>query len=542
MSSRKHAVESGVYRVRIVLFFVFYLALARTVQLSAGALTAGFGSFPDESAHYMGGLMIHDYLADAFGSNPIAYAREFYARLPILGIGVWGPLYYAIEAVWIALVGAGRSQVLWLNTLFGAFFGLGVYLAVRRRGEWLAAACGMLVLLVPCVQRVDCAVMMDMAISALAIFAVLAFARYLTEPALKWSIAFGLLSACAILMKNSSIYLAFLPPLAILFSGRWRIVSQPSFWAAPLVVAALCLPWLYISWPVMLLGLASAPAPSIFQYTLEYLTTCANQMGFLIFPTIGGVVLTLVMRGRAHALSLCSVAILVATWAGVILGRVPLQARYLILTYAVCLVLSADCVSWLLDKIPVTSAARRWILIPILILLGVAYGVPHWMRFEHPPEDLMLSWITVVQSRCGSGPCTVLVPTAAEGPSIAEFAQTQPDRRKLTLLRPTKVLSREDWNGGSYQLKVKNKDQMNAFFNRVPVRFVVLQGQRQRRPHDILLADYLRSLPQQWQLRYSSGSGPNTYTVYENVKRPPDADHLVRQAMLRQLSSLYTLN
>jgi hypothetical protein len=83
---------------RMLIAFVVFLALARLVQYKAGAEGAAFGQFPDEPAHFVGGVMVRDYLVTALGQNPVGFARDYYLRLPYFALGVWPPFFYGLEA------------------------------------------------------------------------------------------------------------------------------------------------------------------------------------------------------------------------------------------------------------------------------------------------------------------------------------------------------------------------------------------------------------------------------------------------------------
>src|ERR1019366_1156413 len=65
---------------------ILLLALVIVLQIRSNAYVAEFGI--DEAAHYVSGLMVHDYLRDGMGS-PVAFLRNFHSHYPLVGIGHW---------------------------------------------------------------------------------------------------------------------------------------------------------------------------------------------------------------------------------------------------------------------------------------------------------------------------------------------------------------------------------------------------------------------------------------------------------------------
>src|ERR1035437_11160668 len=77
-------ISAETYKTRalrwVVSAFVFavFLLLVCMVQRRAGAQVAAFGGFPDECAHYIGGLAMHDYVSKPLGQDPISFVRGYH--------------------------------------------------------------------------------------------------------------------------------------------------------------------------------------------------------------------------------------------------------------------------------------------------------------------------------------------------------------------------------------------------------------------------------------------------------------------------------
>ena len=84
------------------------------LQWSAGAYRSEFGAHPDESAHYVTGLMVRQYVAGRAPQPPFAFARAYYEHYPKVAIGHWPPAFYLLQTGWTLLFSASRISVLLL--------------------------------------------------------------------------------------------------------------------------------------------------------------------------------------------------------------------------------------------------------------------------------------------------------------------------------------------------------------------------------------------------------------------------------------------
>jgi hypothetical protein len=78
---------------RLFASMAFYLVFALFVQWHAHAPSAGFGTFPDEPSHYVGGLLIRDYAVSGLPQTPLAFAENYRQNLPYFAIGHGPPLF-----------------------------------------------------------------------------------------------------------------------------------------------------------------------------------------------------------------------------------------------------------------------------------------------------------------------------------------------------------------------------------------------------------------------------------------------------------------
>jgi len=82
-------------RARAVLWLALLVAAAIAVQVFAGAYRAETGNYSDESAHFMNALLLRDYVTQAFGHRPFAFAEQYYLSYPKIAPLMWPPFFHS---------------------------------------------------------------------------------------------------------------------------------------------------------------------------------------------------------------------------------------------------------------------------------------------------------------------------------------------------------------------------------------------------------------------------------------------------------------
>ena len=67
---------------KIVAKGLFLFLVTVGLQWFASAYSSEFGSDPDESSHYVTGLLVRDYIAQGFPSSPLRFAEDYYLHYP----------------------------------------------------------------------------------------------------------------------------------------------------------------------------------------------------------------------------------------------------------------------------------------------------------------------------------------------------------------------------------------------------------------------------------------------------------------------------
>ena len=530
MTESRPLISTGRAWVSVLVVFLALLALVLVVQRTAGAPAAAFGAFPDEPAHFVGGILFHDFLKSSSWMHPIGFVSDYHLHLPYFALGVWPPFFYVIEGAWMEVFGDRRGSILWLVAIIAAALAAMLYRILEKQfGAGTAVAGGVMFLLVPIVQWSECVVMADLICSLFAMAAIVCFARFMDSKRWLDSALFGVFAGLALLTKNSTYFLALIPVFVILAARRWDLLRVPALYLAPVAVTALYLPWLVISRPFILLGIHGLELPGFWGTQRDYFVTLWEETSFLLLLAVGGAIFLIFSKLPMRPIAMCMLAVIPAISVGILVARVPVQDRLLIVSYAAVIFLACEFVARILES---------WKRVAAVMACLVVFAALNWGKFSRPPVNHIHSAVAFIQARDGDVPGAVLAPSNGEGPWIAEFAQTETRRPLRIILRPTKLLGEEDWNGTNWHPYYTSASEIEAFLARVPVKYCILAPSEtdvRHYPHDPLIKSIMDSHPQDWHPIFKGEDGSQ---VYENTHWKPDSESAVLKEM-RNLSPSY---
>lgn len=244
MYSRRSEPKSWVRAFVAASFLVVIILL----QLWSGTYRSEFAGYPDEGAHYITGLMVHDYIVGGRLASIEKFATNYYLHYPKVAIGHWPPFFYLVQAAWTLIFPSSRASLLLLMACITGVVAFVLYRAVASEmGEITGIVAGLFFISLPVTQESSGMVMADALVAMLAVLAVLRFARFMDEGRARDAVWFGLLSAMTILTKGTGIALAGVPLIAIALTNRWKLLLRPAFWLPVAVVVPLCAPWYWIT-------------------------------------------------------------------------------------------------------------------------------------------------------------------------------------------------------------------------------------------------------------------------------------------------------
>ena len=495
---------------------VAMLAVALAVQWRAGAYGAEFGY--DESAHYVSGLAVHDYLRAFRVESPVAFIARYHSAYPLIGIGHWGPFYYGVEALWMMIFGWSRFSVLLLTAVVTAATGALVYRAsIQIAGSRvLAAMASFAFLLSPLARSATAAVLLDMPITLLCLLSMLVYARYLETDRGRYAMWFGVFATAGLLVKGNAGCLALMPPLAVALTGRWALLRRASFWLPAFGVVVVVGPWYYMTYGLIAPGFR-------YHFGLDYTATAipANAeilaMAFgplLLLAALGGIGRMLAERGRVGKQPLCACAVALF---GAVIGFqaiVPtaIQDRYLLPALPPMALLAVHGIAWLRDRLN-----KNWIVPACAVAIFAAampwsLGLPAKMRF-HVIDVAAVVWA----NRLLDNPSVLIVMDGeAEGAAIAELAMRDPARPSLFAIRGSRLLAGGGYNSEEIVPKFSTEAEVMAAIDAYAIPFVLIRYEaigNQWAIVDLVKRTQLAQ-PERWSRVYSYSDGKATVALY----------------------------
>ena len=491
-------------RYQAVVCFLFCFLLMLGLQQRSGAVQAAFDGYPDEASHYLSGLMVHDYLVTGFPMNPHRYAINYYLHIPFFAVGYWPPLFYIVEGLWMTVVGYSRFDVLLFMALIAALICATVFIAARPAiGMVGAFCCAVLFLLLPDVLFNSSMVMTDTAVTLLSLWSLLVLARYFENGRWRDAVLFAFLASCTIMTKYSGLYLALVPPLALLAGKRWDLLRRASFWMQPVLVLAFCAPWVLYTHQYSTTGFATFVKPSFANSLLLNVRILAIALGpWVSLLLFGAWMYQAFFLPQANALRrilwVQPVALIVFQAA----APVCCEPRWLISALPPMIILLA----FALARLP------KWYGPGLLAATVVLTGVFSIASFRRSPDTVKPVVEAIVQKYDKVGQSVVYVPSDEEGLMIAEFAMLDTRRPERILARPNKLLASMDWLSNNYKSDYKQPSDIEHYFDENPPDLLILHSRApaQQYPHERMLESAVHENPKCWTL-VASISGYDIY-------------------------------
>lgn len=499
--------NSPLSRLHLIAGCVLLLATQTALMIHSGAFDSDLGADPDEPAHAVTALMVRDYLASGLDGSPLTFAQTYYAHYPKVALGHYPPLYYVLGSA--ALLPWVNADVLLLAqlALLVLLAGCTAHFASRWTGRTAAWSAAVTTIFFAPMVKLSVLVMADILLAWLCLLSLMAWARYLRGEGARWSLAFGLLAAAAILTKGSGMMLAMVPVVTIPLTGRWSLLKKPSWWLAALPVVVFAGPWMLYSTGISKEGMQQMPVLEYLRTSLEYYARAVPySLGWLV-PALFVLAMALAARAWWREKQLGGEeATLWSCLAGgaLVLLFVPVgfDPRYLAPLAAPVSILAFQA----LANVAPASAKLRGALAAgvVMITLGTAGALPE-KRVSGYAEA-----VRRVLREDGPGEKSVwLVSSDArgEGAVIAEacFAMTQEERLswRWKLLRGSKELSSSDWLGRGYALAAADPASASALLDKLGVTWLLLdeaQPRQRRQPHHEILRQMLATENSGWSL------------------------------------------
>jgi hypothetical protein len=218
---------------RIILISAILLFFAGIQVFSAAVSEPFFNG--DETRHVMTGVFFRDAYLDRPLFHWRQYATDYYLQYPALGIGVWPPLFYAIEGAAMLVFGPSILVSKFLMGIFGALAVLYLFLLVESTHDRIrAAAAAVFFATAPMILTYSRQVMLEIPTLAFLLMALFYWIRYLDRSGARnlW-LATGAATAAA-LTRFDAAFLIVTLVLLINSRERWSMARRPQVMAAGL--------------------------------------------------------------------------------------------------------------------------------------------------------------------------------------------------------------------------------------------------------------------------------------------------------------------
>jgi hypothetical protein len=516
--------------------FIGYMALACAVQFWTGALPGSFGAHPDEGAHYVTGLMLRDFLLSGSYRSPMSFALGYYVHYPAVGLGHWPPGFYMLEGAWMTLFGSSRVVVLILEQALGALTSVLIVRVARERLSWgLAIWSGAIFLVFPATRSAIGLTAPEMLMCVLVVLAALAYGRFLSQPTVARGAVFGVLASAAMLVKGNAFLLALLPPIMLLATRRWSLLTRIGFWTPLAIVLVLVAPWQVMTMrlgPQVLGGVGSpggGDSSGIAGAAIHAMPALAKQtlvsFGVWALPIVALCVIIVIVRWKTFPTSwhvLMGVAI--ATIVFHIVIAAGLELRYLITAMPAFALALATGIAELQALVTVRSARTGRAVAVVSSITGVvAFGISNtgW-RNEGRFNPGGIGWAAgTVMRDIGSQRSAVLVSSQnyKEVAFVAEIAMRDAPRPHHYVVRAYKAFSSADWNGRKIEQTTGTEADMVAYLDSVPIRYVVIDTATGLWPvpHHVMLRHLVETRPEWARQALGSDSTLNTFLVFRHT-------------------------
>jgi len=462
--------------------FLSFFAITVGLQIASGAYRAEFSGYPDEPAHYVTSLMVHDYITGLKPVSPMKFAWNFYNHYPKVAFGHWPPFFYVVQALWMILFSPSRASIRMELAVTTALLAYAVHGEARRWFGWKAAIlAGALTVCLPLVQIYTDEEMSDTLVVLLCFWSAIYFARYLDSQQWRDNLWFGVFFSLAVLTKGNGWLLALIPPVALLLTRKLRLLLRPSFWIAALVILILCVPWQVMTLDVAERGWTAGSEPSV-GYTIGALGQFLRILIAIVGPVlsimvgigIAAKVLAPAFRKPVASGPAVMVAFILAVWVFHSLVPAGVEDRKILIAVPALILFLFAGGFWIADHLPLGNSLARWRRAMVTVAAALVFSVQVFAipRLKHFGYTEAARFITS-NSRWRGATILVSSDSGGEGLLVSEIAIDDP-RPSYVIVRATKALADVDWNGTNYRSLFSSPGQVANYLEGRRVELVVL--------------------------------------------------------------------
>ncbi len=463
-----------VHTAALILFGVVLALQWRAASMMLGGDLTG-----DEPKHFTSGVLVYDYLRTGLGSNPMRFAEDFEVRYPLVSIGHWPPMYYAVQAIFYFVAGPFIRSARVLSALMAAVLALLIFMSIQRHaGKWIALIAAACFLAMPLIQSAAWQIMSDLLAGLFVYLAILAFARLLDDTN-NWKAAagFAVWAIAAVLTKGSAWALGSFFLIAPVLSRRPRFFRSSCFWGALLTVVLLGSSF-YLLAARTGIGYSTRLTHYLTQSLEHRMSMLTQVLGFapalfLVLSALGAADALHARWRRGDDSAWTTLSLVAAAWIAsqllfLLVLPMTFEPRVLLPALGPMAILDARFLQWLQNqwrRRPLLAAAAPVLIGAMVVTSAGAIPPPPLNEYreaanamEYPPGGAL---ILVATSNFGG-----------EGEIIAERLSHSRNHQDV-ILRGSHVLTQID-SGGEDKPIFENPDELRSYLLAMPVRYVVL--------------------------------------------------------------------
>jgi hypothetical protein len=444
------------------------LGVTAAVQSLAGVYRGEAGHQPDEAAHFMTGVMLRDYAVSGFHARPFEYAKEHYLHYPKSALGMFPPLFHALLGTWLLFSSGTFAGGLAFMALITACVAWQIrQMLALEYGVWVAGITGGILIFLPLVRELTSEVMIDSLVALFALAVVRYTARFLNSGVTRDAVWLGIFAAAGCLAKGNGMGALLCPALAIVFTGRYRLLRRPGLYIAALIVLVIGAPFEWMSLKFYQKNVSFLPGGLAFTKSAAdfYLRALWAGGGVIMLFAAAGMILKALEWYRKKDIDTLWPS-LFALLAGtmvfhIVLPQVPNQ-RYMITAIAAAVFFLPALFQTLRKPM---QAAALLALATLAAATGPGYLTP--LGFHAAAE-----WL---EQQPDYSKALIVSETLGEGAFVCEIASLDGRRRPdHYAVRATKLLARSDWNSSYYSVRFKTPSEALHRVEDLGIRYVVL--------------------------------------------------------------------
>jgi hypothetical protein len=470
-------------KVRNLVAAVAFLSAVIAIQIHAGAYRGERGTYSDESAHFMNGLLLRDYLYEGGSRSPLAFAKEYYLHYPKIGPGMWPPLFHIALGVFLLPGWPAQGAAIFFLAVIAAWTAWRLYRVVTPlAGTATAVLLGGLFLLTPAVVDLTSSVMLDLLIAALALEATCWLALFFSSEHWRHGALFGLFTALCCLTKGNGVALVMTPIVLVVLTHRYALLRRSGLYVAAAIVIAFAVPPLLVSYRLdaAIGDFGPVTAAVALERIRFYSSHIYGQLGTVpLVLALIGFIGSMRRRRSEPALPPWPEALAAVASTGFLFHvfnpHMGADGRYITLVLAPILGLTATGVSTVMNlcRVPRWRATCEAVVLTVVAATFLAARPALVVRKPLGYRAL----VSMLESGRAMAGQTILVVSDenGEGALVAEVA-TRREYRAPTVIRGTKFLTSDDWSGHNFQMTFQSPALLMRALEDIHLDYVLLDS------------------------------------------------------------------